>query len=795
VPPNAAAEPERELAASSVEQQAGAEPDDEHMASAKPFAAADSPREPSPLAALAPAAAVTGEEAAVRAELAKALAGAAARPVEVEPGHDATAIERAGLAAYSAEGVPGATAARQRREAARAMHEAQGHPKGNLVHPSVDMPEDFADGCGARGAARRAPSLWDVREAPLRELAEGEAAIVDARAFHAEHARHCSRCSATPREACYANTLAREVHEGHAVVFRRNCASGPPLVPRPLDEPAARAGGGTAANSDEFMASYLDDLAAGVIVAPHDALEPSFPIALFLTTPFDYRPTDADAAAFTAARAAERAGERGAVAKAAGVIAARAVDDITAEMQRAGVGDESVQAKWERGLRLRLVPRKNRLIANAKPLNRYVEPWHYRMHDVWRLLDGVERGGWMAKADVKRGFYHLPLARDAWKFFTFYHRGRLHSFRRLPMGLCTSPAFFSWVTAEVNAWLRHSGVVDAHIVYLDDFVVYGSTKARCAEALALLKAVCARVGIELAGDGKTSVEPTQQNVALGIEIDLDAYTVTLPECSLVKMGIYADLALRAARAGEKVPTAVLKSVAGRAVWVSALNPMMRLWTCNMDRLLHAGAGRGSVRHVPPGAVPALAYIVRALRSGKLLGETLCPHSAEAARRTLTITTDAHLSPTAAAIAMRLGDGVQVRVELPDCVGREGRAAEDIAALELLAVVGAVCRWGTALRGCTLICGIDNSAVVDIANSGRSDRADLLELLRELYKVARRFDLRVVCRWLPRWFNYRNDRVASLATHAEVRALDPATIIETEVGGPATALQRIRMMTA
>jgi hypothetical protein len=53
----------------------------------------------------------------------------------------------------------------------------------------------------------------------------------------------------------------------------------------------------------------------------------------------------------------------------------------------------------------------------------------------------------------------------------------------------------------------------------------------------------------------------------------------------------------------------------------------------------------------------------------------------------------------------------------------------------------------------------------------------------------------VCRWLPRWFNYRNDRIAGLETHAAVLALDPATIIERETGGPLEALQRIRMMTA
>jgi hypothetical protein len=731
------------------------------------------------------------EGAAVLAELAKARAGRGARPVEVEPGHTPTAIELAGLEAYRAEGVPGPTAARQRREASVAMHEAQGHAKGNLVYPSVDEPADFAAGCGARGAGLRAPSLWDVRAHAPRTLGAEEAAVVNAHAFHAEHATYCARCSAKPREECYGNSLAREIYLGHAVVFRRNCAGGPPLAARPLDDPSPAV---TSAGADAELETYIDGLAGCSIVAPVKESTPGFPISLFLTTPYDYLPSPDDAKQLAEARTAEIAGARGAVAKAAGAIARAAVDDVAAEMLRAGAGDEEASGKWDRGLRLRFVPRKNRLIANARPLNRYVEPWHYRMHDVWRLLDGVQRGGWMAKADVRRGFYHLPLAQEAWKLFTFYHRGRLHSFRRLPMGLCTSPGFFSWVTAEVNAWLRAAGV-DAHIVYLDDFVVYGHTYARCAEALALLKAVCARVGVELAGDGKTSDAPTQVLTALGVEIDLKAYTATLPEGSLIKLGIYVGLALRAARARKKVPTKVLKSIAGRAGWVSSLNPTMRLWTCGMDRLLHAGDGRASMRAVPEAVVPALEYIERALARGELRGETICPHSAASALQTVTITTDAHLSEGAAAIAMRLGDGVQVRVELPDCVGSATRNAEHIVVLELLAVAGAVCRWGYSLRGCTVVCGIDNSAVVDIVNSGRSDREDVLALAREVYAAARRYDLRVVCRWLPRWFNYRNDRIAGLETHAAVLALDPATIIERETGGPLEALQRIRMMTA
>jgi hypothetical protein len=64
------------------------------------------------------------------------------------------------------------------------------------------------------------------------------------------------------------------------------------------------------------------------------------------------------------------------------------------------------------------------------------------------------------------------------------------------------------------------------------------------------------------------------------------------------------------------------------------------------------------------------------------------------------------------------------------------------------------------------------------------------LLRKLFRAAERYDLNIVARWLPRWFNYRNDRVASLP-RAEALEFAPDTIVEREDGDPLTALGRLR----
>ena len=386
----------------------------------------------------------------------------------------------------------------------------------------------------------------------------------------------------------------------------------------------------------------------------------------------------------------------------------------------------------------------------------------------------------MAKADIQRGFYHLKVDKSSWKYLNFYFKGRLHRFRRLPMGLCTSPGFFSWITSEINAWLAASGV-DAHIVYLDDFILYGHTPESCASALALLKEICQRVGIQLAGEGKTSEKPEQVIIALGIRIDLLAFTISIPADRMIKLGIFARLVLNAAKRGAKVPAIMLESIAGRMVWVSYLNPMMRLYTCHMDRLAHKGAGRDIMRHVPKGARKALGWLVKALDEGTIVGEALCPNSAEYATRTAVITSDATKSSDATTIAFRLGTAIQVRVALPDCL------EEDITALELLGITSAIRRWGPRLKGFRLICGCDTAAVVDWIDSGRSRREDIRKLLRKIYRAEKRYELRIIARWLPRWYNYRNDRIAGLE-EPEAEALDAKVILETARGRPLTALR-------
>jgi len=406
-------------------------------------------------------------------------------------------------------------------------------------------------------------------------------------------------------------------------------------------------------------------------------------------------------------------------------------------------------AAFSASLASALTARKHRVVVNLRELNGFVTRWSYRLQTLWALLAIVRPGGYFAKADVASGFYHIGLGAGSRRFVSFRWRGRLYSFTRLPMGLTTSPALFSWLTGEVNRWLRESGV-EASIVYIDDFILYGHTYAACSAALALLRRLCAEIGLVLAED-KTSVAPVQRIVALGLEVDSTAGSINIPAGRLVRTFMYAIIAKECAAAGLPVPGFFLASLAGSVGWLGYVNPLIRPFTHVVTDLIYSRRSR-ALRRVTPEVLASIDFLLDAARGGLLQGQALLPGQLLRLSRAMWVTSDASTSAEAHALAYTLA-GCTTRVELPD-------AFDDIVLLEFLAPVLALIRHGAQVRGAFLIFGIDNTPCLFWGNGGRASRADALDLLRVLYAVAAQCDVTAVFRWLPRWINHVNDRVVA-----------------------------------
>lgn len=120
-----------------------------------------------------------------------------------------------------------------------------------------------------------------------------------------------------------------------------------------------------------------------------------------------------------------------------------------------------------------------RFILNLKDLNEYVSPpppplQTGKLEDSG-ALDASEYGN----GDTgHRGRYLLvpihPLHR---KFLRFQWRGVTYEFTILPFGLSTAPYIFTKIVRPAVSFLREEGFES--VVYLDDFLLLGSSKASC----------------------------------------------------------------------------------------------------------------------------------------------------------------------------------------------------------------------------------------------------------------------------------------------------------------------------
>ena len=687
------------------------------------------------------------------------------------PGHALSAIEQGGVEAWRNTAIPGATTSAARDYAAAVTSEAQGNAR--APHPSTESPECMHSGTKS---AAMAPSHW---LSPPPPPPAGSAAAVNYVGLRNAHTPHCARCRASPPAPCYAATLAREC-VGHSITWT---AEGPPaLVPL---WPAGAGGAARRDGADEGPsvadAAVIDafvekSIASGVLtVAAADAQ--GYVSRVFVTTPFDAVLSSEDEARCSVRETDPLTPSTG-IMYALSVATALALVFMSTLHAVTGLTKGPVPPPQERSyfgafcdaLATILTPRKPRVVANLRAVNEYVEAWHFRLQSLWTLLSIMRPGGWFAKADLKAGFYHIAMAALSQPYLTFHWRGQALSFARLPMGLSTSPALFSWLTAEVNRILREQGI-DASLVYLDDFILYGHTYESCEKALAMFRALCAQLGLELAAD-KTSDAPTQHIVALGLEVDSTVGLVNIPAARLVRTLTYAAIVCACEERCLPVPGFFLASLGGSIGRLAYVDPLLRPFTRVALDLVFTQRRSRALAAIKPDVLAAVQFVLGRATGGLLRGQAILPAVSLRSGRAMWVTSDATASNETNALAYTLARHT-TRYNFTT-------SRVDIVLLEFLAPLLFVLRHGNGLRGAFLIFGLDNTASHLWGDHGRAQRPEALDLIRVLYTALDHYGITAVFRWLPRWVNHLNDRVVAAPDY------DAARAVHSELGGKSLA---------
>ena len=176
-----------------------------------------------------------------------------------------------------------------------------------------------------------------------------------------------------------------------------------------------------------------------------------------------------------------------------------------------------------------VVPKKDggvRPILNLKPLNRCLPKLKFKMETLQSIISMMQPGLWLASVDLKDAYFHVPIARDQWKYLRFSIGGKAYQYKVTPFGLSPAPRLFTHVVRVIVVWLRLRGV-RLH-AYLDDIVLIGNSPQEVLHALQITIQAFALAGF-IINVKKSDLTPTQDLVYIGGRFRTDLGRVFLPE--------------------------------------------------------------------------------------------------------------------------------------------------------------------------------------------------------------------------------------------------------------------------
>ena len=165
-----------------------------------------------------------------------------------------------------------------------------------------------------------------------------------------------------------------------------------------------------------------------------------------------------------------------------------------------------------------------RFILNLKKLNKFITAPHFKIEDMKIALKLLTRSCFMTKIDLKDGYFLIPVHKKHKKYLRFSFRGVLYEFNAIPFGLSTAPYLFTKLVKPVVAWLRQKGFKS--VVYLDDFLMIGTSREECSENARETKNLLESLGLIINYE-KSNFEPSHQCEFLGFILDSKKYLIYL----------------------------------------------------------------------------------------------------------------------------------------------------------------------------------------------------------------------------------------------------------------------------
>lgn len=173
----------------------------------------------------------------------------------------------------------------------------------------------------------------------------------------------------------------------------------------------------------------------------------------------------------------------------------------------------------------------------------------------------------MAKVDLKSAYRSVPISEHSQQFtglkWQFGSQTVWLRDTKLPFGSKLAPGLFHRLTQSVKRMLARKGF-SSTVVYLDDFLVIGSSKEACRQAQTTLIYLLRKLGFQISWS--KCVDPTQCLTFLGIELNTRSMCLRIPQDKLQQIrGELVDFSSR-----RRATKRQLQSLCGKLSWLAAI---------------------------------------------------------------------------------------------------------------------------------------------------------------------------------------------------------------------------------
>ena len=359
----------------------------------------------------------------------------------------------------------------------------------------------------------------------------------------------------------------------------------------------------------------------------------------------------------------------------------------------------------------------------------------------------IKQGYYMAKIDLRHAYRSVPVHPSnynalglKWRFtgetqFTYLVD------TRLPFGGRSAPGIFHRLTQSVRRMMARRGF-DMIIVYLDDFLVIGKTKAECQAAFDTLRNLLQSLGFELSPS--KVVLPCQRLVFLGIFIDAIKLTLSLPAVKLAELRSAITTFTQRKHASKRQ----LQQLAGRLNWACKVVFGGRTFLRRVLDLMNTLPNPASKCRLTLDFHRDMAWWDRFL-------DTFNGQCDFFDSRPITdLQTDACNSALGAFFH---GDWFysHIAVDHPSLLHMH------INFKEALCIIFSAHRWAPSWRNKNIVVYCDNTAAVAMINKGSTRHPIMMKYLRELFWLSAIYNFRITARHIPGVQNITADHISRL----------------------------------